>query len=83
MPRLNYPRHLHAYCSGPEPTPIVRRLNNEYSCCRKFSFPYFFYVSSLSSLSLTSSPLSLTEMDVAKQRALVRVLAAVRKNEEE
>uniref|UniRef100_A0A7N2MDM9 Uncharacterized protein n=1 Tax=Quercus lobata TaxID=97700 RepID=A0A7N2MDM9_QUELO len=24
---------LHAYCSGPEPTPIARRLNNEYSCC--------------------------------------------------
>ena len=73
---------LHAYCEGPEPMPIACRLN-EYSRRRKFSFPYFFTFPFLLSLCLTTRPLSLVEMDAARQRVLVRASAAGRKKEEE
>ena len=72
---------LHAYCSGPVPTPVARKLNT-YSCRCKFLFLSFFLSVVLIFVSLSNICfLPFAEMESVRQRALVKALAAVRKKE--
>ena len=73
---------LHSYCSGPVPTPEAHRLN-AYSHWRKFlHLGSFLPSSSYLCLLINVCLLPFEEMEAAKQRALVRVSAIVRKQKE-